>query len=103
MSGPLGNVSNPVRCDGKPGEVAYLGRLRCPSGGAPHFHFQRRGPRGPYGNETDEFELRCVIDNRSYTVVFDRHHRGVVEAEPVPGLGISDRAARVPGLDAEAP
>ena len=92
-----------MRCDGKPGELAYLGRLRCASGGAPHVHFQRRGPRGSYGNETDEFGLRCVIDNSSYTVVFDRHHPDVGETEPVPGLGISDRVVRVPGLDAEAP
>ena len=84
--GALGSVSNPVRCDGKPGELAYLARLRCPSGAAPHFHFRRRGPRTRDGHETDEFELRCVRDNRSTSVSIDRHHPRHVEREPVPGF-----------------
>ncbi len=85
----LGSVTNPVRCDGKPGELAYLARLRCPSGGAPHFHFRRRGPRTTDGHETDEFDLRCVRDNRTTRVSLDRHHPRYVEREPVPGFAFS--------------
>jgi hypothetical protein len=29
ISGPLGNKTNPFRCDFPKGERAYLGRLRC--------------------------------------------------------------------------
>ncbi len=82
----LGTAKHPVRCDGKPGELAYLARLRCPSGAAPHFHFRRRGPRTRDGHETDEFELRCVRDNRTTSVSIDRHHPRYVEREPVPGF-----------------
>lgn len=89
---PLGSRNNPVRADGRPGEIAYLGRLRCPSGGAPHFHFQRRGPSSPHGNPLDRFTLRCVIDNRSFDVFVDRHHEGYVEERAVAGLAIADAA-----------
>ncbi len=79
-------MHDPVRCDGKPGEIAYLGRLRCPSGGAPHFHFRARGPSGPYGHQSDEFELRCVTDDPGFRVFLDREQPGFVEARPVPGF-----------------
>jgi hypothetical protein len=78
-----------VRCDGKQGELAYLSRLRCPSGGTPHFHFAQRGPRGPYRNEIDQFELRCVLDDRSSQVFLDRHHPGTVEQAPPPGFTLA--------------
>ena len=84
----LGSAEIPVHCDGKRGELAYLGRLRCPSCAAPNAHFQRRGPRAPDGHETDEFLLRCVLDNRSTRLVFDRHHAGYVESRPVGGFAI---------------
>ncbi len=87
--GALGSASNPVRCDGKPGELAYLARLRCPSGAPPHFHFRRRGPRAPDGHETDEFDLRCVRDNRTTRVSLDRHHPRSAEPEPVSGFAFS--------------
>ncbi len=87
--GALGSVSNPVRCDGKPGELAYLARLRCPSGAPPHFHFRRRGPRAPDGHETDEFDLRCVRDNRTTSISLDRHHPRHAEPDPVPGFAFS--------------
>lgn len=87
-SAPLGSIENPVRCDGKRGELAYLARLRCESGGAPQYHFKRRGPRGPHGSDTDEFELRCVYDDRSQRVYIDRHHPGHVDDEPLPGFAI---------------
>ncbi len=95
-AGPLGSVTNPVRCEGKQGEIAYLSRLRCPSGGAPHFHFGQRGPRGPYRNETDRFELRCVWDDRSTRIFVDRHHPGHGEQQPIPGFALAaERPIRV--------
>ena len=92
----LGTAKHPVRCDGKPGELAYLARLRCPSGAAPHFHFRRRGPRTADGHETDEFELRCVRDNRSTRVSFDRDHPRYIEREPVPGFGLRSMVEAAP-------
>ena len=92
---PLGTANNPVRVDGRAGEVSYLGRLRCPSGAAPHFHFSHRGPRGPYGNALDRFALRCVIDNRSFSVWIDHEHPGYAEGRPIAGLE-SVEATRVP-------
>ena len=86
VDAPLGSAHNPVRCDGKPGEIAYLGGLRCPSGGAPHFHFRARGPTGPHGHQSDEFELRCVTDNQSFQVFLDREHAGFVETRALSGF-----------------
>jgi hypothetical protein len=97
----LGSAENPVRCDGKRGEIAYLMRLRCPSGGPPHFHFQRRGPRGPHGNESDEFELRCVLDDRSYRVFLDRHHPDFVAHEPPSGFRLEQTAPATPPAGVE--
>jgi len=94
----LGTVSNPVRCDGKPGELTYLARLRCPTGAPPHFHFSRRGPRSPDGHETDEFELRCVRDNRTTAISIDRHHPRYVEREPVPGFAFQSMVDGPPFL-----
>ena len=88
-SDPVGSVNNPVRVEGRAGEISYLSRLRCESGGAPHFYFQVHGPRGPYGNELDRFGLRCVFDNRSFQVWIDPDHPGHVEGRPVFGLRLA--------------
>ncbi len=85
---PLGSVENPVRVGGKSGEVDYLGRLRCPSGGAPHFHIEYRAPIGPYGNKLDRFALRCIFDNRGWVVMIDRHHPDHRETRGVGGLAL---------------
>lgn len=98
---PLGSVSNPVRVDGRPGEFSYLGRLRCPSSHAPHFHFRDRGPRGPYGNGLDRFDLRCVMDNLDFVVWIDHDHPGTEEQRPIPGLGIVD-PPRLPPVPPQA-
>lgn len=96
---PLGTRNNPVRADGRAGEIDYLGKLRCPSGGAPHFHFEYRGPRGPYGNELDRFTLRCVYDNRTFAVWIDHHHPAHVETGAVAGLRLAAPGDRRPDLE----
>ena len=93
---PLGSLLNPVRCDGKTAEVRYLQSLRCPGGSPPHYHFKRRGPRGPFGNPLDEFRLRCVLENTSHRVLVDRHHPGVATTEPIPGFTQSDDPIQLP-------
>lgn len=92
---PLGSVENPVRVDGRPGEIEYMGRLRCPSGGAPHFHIRYSAPVGPYGHKLDRFELRCVFDNSSKQIWIDRRHPNHRESRPVDGLDLVDSAAEV--------
>ncbi len=95
---PLGSLQNPVRCDGKTAEVRYLQSLRCPDGSAPHYHFKRRGPHGPYGNALDEFTLRCVLENTSHRVLVDRHHPGEEATEPIPGFTHSDDPIQLPAV-----
>ena len=93
---PLGSLQNPVRCDGKTAELRYLQSLRCPGGSAPHYHFKRRGPHGPYGNELDEFTLRCVRENTSHRVLVDRHNPDAETTEPIPGFTLSHDPMQLP-------
>jgi len=72
-----------------------MGRLRCPSGGAPHFHIRYSAPVGPYGHKLDRFELRCVFDNSSKQIWIDRRHPNHRESRPVDGLDLVDSAAEV--------
>ena len=45
---------------------------------------QAAGRRGGYGNVTDQFVLRCVTDNSSHRVFFDREYAGYVERRAIP-------------------
>ena len=45
--------------------------------------------QGPYRNQTDPFDLRCVFDNYSTHIFVDRHHPSYVESEAVPGFTLS--------------
>jgi hypothetical protein len=86
----IGSQGDPILADGRPGEIAYLTRLRCPSGRPPHFHMLHRGPHGPSGRGLDRFALRCVIDNESFEIWIDHHHPGVADERAPVGLGIAE-------------
>lgn len=91
-NGALGTLANPVRCEGRRGEVAHLGRLRCSDDTVPHFHFRRRGPVGPDGHGLDEFALRCVRQNLE-----SRVHPGAVPDQAPPGFGLTGSSPAGPG------
>jgi hypothetical protein len=85
-SGPLGSRTNPVRCDGVPGELAYLGRLKCSNGGATEFSRQGSVGFGPYGGIVDEYVTVCGLGFRS--VFLDMYHPKYVERRAAEGFSL---------------
>ena len=86
---PLGTVENPVRVGGPEGEHAYLGRLRCPDGTAPHIGARREAGIGAFGSVVGAYELGCGADTRR--VVFDMYQEEHQESRAPAGFTLSAR------------
>jgi hypothetical protein len=84
---PLGSKLNPVRENMPEGQIAYLGRLRCPDGNAPAF--ERRGSIGVgvFGNIVDAYSVTCP-GKPARDIHIDMYHDGP-ETRPVPGFTIA--------------
>jgi hypothetical protein len=89
LSAASGSRQNPLVCAGRPDEFAYLGRLRCADGTAPHWQRTGNTPVGPYGGHLDRYRVRCVRLNWETQVYFDRRHRPLGEKEPPEGLRLA--------------
>jgi hypothetical protein len=86
---PVGSRSNPLVCAGRPDQLAYLARLRCPDASAPDWQAVGDGPIGPYGAPLDRYLVRCPDLDRETWVYFDRRHRPIGDL-PVPdGLSLA--------------
>jgi hypothetical protein len=83
LASPAGSRKNPVVCAGRPDEFAYLARLRCADGTAPHWRRVGDAPTGPYGAPLDRYLVRCVRLDWETHVYFDRRHRPI-ESMPEP-------------------
>ena len=87
VSGPLGAQTNPVRCDGIPGEIAYLSRLRNPDGSQPEFQRAGSFAYGVYGHVDDGYEVKGA--NGTVIIYMDMYHPGYIEQEVVPGFTLA--------------
>ena len=85
---PLGSEGNPVRCEGPPGERAYLNRLRCPSGDAAPYERAGSVGKGPYKTIMDLYEVACTEWPDAVSIYMDMYHKGYAESRPVPGFSI---------------
>jgi hypothetical protein len=88
---PLGSFSNPVKCQGPPGEREYLTRLICTDREGPDFERAGSVGVGPYGNILDLYEVRCSDQTDTvYSVYMDMYHEGYTEDRPIPGFEIRE-------------
>jgi hypothetical protein len=83
---PLGSKANPVRENMPEGEIAYLGRLRCPDGAKPQFSRDGNVGLGVYKNIVDAYSVTCP-GAAPVKVYMDMYHDGP-ENRPVAGFTI---------------
>ena len=81
---PLGAKANPVRENMPEGQIAYLKRLRCPSGAAPAYERKGNIGAGVFGNIVDLYQVTCP-GQPTQDVHIDMYHDGP-EDRPVPGF-----------------
>lgn len=75
QSRPLGTIENPVRVGGPEGEQAYLARLRCGDGSAPHIGAPTGMGAGAFGSLVDGYALDCgAAAPGRFTLVMDKYH-----------------------------
>lgn len=85
--GPLGCWSNPIKCDGPPGERAYLDRLRGDDGRP--LLYQRVGSLAipsPYGNIVDLYVIGYEDTGPIGRVCMDMYFEDHVETRPIRGF-----------------
>lgn len=83
---PLGSKANPVRENMPTGQLAYLGRLRCPDGAKPAYTRDGNVGLGVYKNIVDAYSVTCP-GAAPVKVYMDMYHDGP-ENRPVPGFTI---------------
>lgn len=93
---PVGSPAKPIRCSGKPDELDYLARLRCPDGATPHW---RRTSAG--GTTRSLYRVSCTQLAWETTVHFDRRRAPQDEPRAPDGLELAPvaptRSCRIPG------
>ena len=82
---PLGSGQNPVRTKGIAGQRAYLARLRCPDGNAPHVLGRGTSAPSPFGGVGDTYGVTCA--GTRHQIEMDMYHDHV-ETRAVPGFTI---------------
>jgi hypothetical protein len=98
---PVGSHANPIRCSGKPDELDYLARLRCPDGAAAHWRRAGASGNSSAGTTQSLYRVRCTQLNWETTIHFDRR-RSPRDEQPAPaGLELAPAAptpsCRIPG------
>jgi hypothetical protein len=90
QAGMLGSQTNPVLCQGPPGEQEYLDRLRCSNGDAPAYERIGSFGDGPDGHVIDGYDVVC--DENRATVFMDMYHEDHWETAPVGAfkMGLDD-------------
>jgi hypothetical protein len=86
---PVGSPANPIRCSGKPDELDYLARLRCPDGTTPHW--QRTGAGG---TTRSLYQVSCTQLGWETTVHFDRRRSPQDEPRAPDGLELAPVAPK---------
>jgi hypothetical protein len=86
---PLGTAQNPVRVGGPEGERAYLARLRCADGSAPHVGQRGNTGVGAFGTIVDVYPLDCGrAAPGQAAVVMDMYHEEHRETRAPSGFTI---------------
>ncbi|MEA3033358.1 MAG: hypothetical protein QOH86_1374 [Sphingomonadales bacterium] len=89
---PLGSLHNPVRVGGPEGRNAYVARLRCADGKAPHATPAVPGGTGGFGTVTELVALDCAAAAPGrFDLFLDLYHEEHVENRAPAGFTLAPR------------
>jgi hypothetical protein len=89
---PLGSLRNPVRVGGPEGRNAYVARLRCADGKAPHAAPAVPGGTGGFGTVTELIALDCAAAAPGrFDLFLDLYHEEHVEDRAPAGFTVAAR------------
>lgn len=89
---PLGSLRNPVRVGGPEGRNAYIARLRCADGKAPHAIPAVPGGAGGFGTVTELIALDCAAAAPGRLDLYlDLYHEEHVEDRAPAGFTLAPR------------